>query len=294
MARPTKNGLDYFPLDVNFFTDEKTEAIMGEFGLKGTSVMTYLFMAVYQNGYFLEWNKLKQMQAANRLGLSAKLVNQVVNQLVVYGVFNESLFQSANVLTSLRIQETYLEATARRKNVTTEKYWLIKSDENAEDNQEIVNDNINSSSVVVNDNINTQSKVNEIKPNQTKPNQSKLNKKDKEPGHPQTDDFSEFNSLFANWLKNFTHEPNKTTKAKLVKLAKANDVDLLNYAIDLTGLKKSGCSDIEIFNYMNAIVRNWNKQGIETTEQAKNQSRNMFNAKTDNLPKIPIFQISKN
>ncbi len=30
MARPNKQGLDYFPLDVDFFNDEKIEAISGE------------------------------------------------------------------------------------------------------------------------------------------------------------------------------------------------------------------------------------------------------------------------
>lgn len=35
MARPTKAGLDYFPFDVDFNVNEKTEAIMGEFGAKG-------------------------------------------------------------------------------------------------------------------------------------------------------------------------------------------------------------------------------------------------------------------
>ena len=35
MARPNKIGLDYFPLDVDIFEDEKISAISGEFGIKG-------------------------------------------------------------------------------------------------------------------------------------------------------------------------------------------------------------------------------------------------------------------
>ncbi|MCZ3393276.1 DUF4373 domain-containing protein, partial [Enterococcus faecium] len=35
MARPIKQGLDYFPLDVDFFEDEVIDGISGEFGIKG-------------------------------------------------------------------------------------------------------------------------------------------------------------------------------------------------------------------------------------------------------------------
>jgi len=34
MARPAKEGLDYFPLDVGIFEDEKIEAIAGNLVLK--------------------------------------------------------------------------------------------------------------------------------------------------------------------------------------------------------------------------------------------------------------------
>ena len=52
MARPTKEGLDYFPLDVDVFEDEKIEAIAGEFGLKGEIAVIKLLCAIYKKGYF--------------------------------------------------------------------------------------------------------------------------------------------------------------------------------------------------------------------------------------------------
>ena len=46
MARPNKTGLDYFPLDIDFFDDEKIVAISGEFGiskyLKGVNLLMIL------------------------------------------------------------------------------------------------------------------------------------------------------------------------------------------------------------------------------------------------------------
>ena len=35
MARPIKDGVDYFPLDTDFFQDDKVRLIKGEFGAKG-------------------------------------------------------------------------------------------------------------------------------------------------------------------------------------------------------------------------------------------------------------------
>ncbi|MCG0895021.1 hypothetical protein IMAU10379_00447 [Lactiplantibacillus plantarum] len=155
MARPVKEGLDYFPLDVDFAVNDKTEAIMGEFGPKGVLFMIYLLSAVYQNGYYLQWNKLKQMQLANRIeGVSPELANQIVNRLIAYGTFSEELFNSAKVLTSQRIQETYEDATKRRKSQKPTKYWI--------------NVDINKDTSVVNVDINTQSKVNKSKSNKSK------------------------------------------------------------------------------------------------------------------------------
>ncbi|QFR22984.1 Lin1244/Lin1753 domain-containing protein [Schleiferilactobacillus harbinensis] len=150
MARPVKKGLDYFPLDVDFDTNEKTEAIMGEFGAKGTLIFVFLLAAIYRKGYYLEWNELAKNQLANRVqGATGELVQRVVDRLVVYGVFNKELFNSAEVLTSQRIQETYSDAVKRRKTQKPTLYWI--------------NVDINPHSTGVNDDINPQSKVKESK-----------------------------------------------------------------------------------------------------------------------------------
>ncbi len=101
MARPNKTGLDYFPFDVDFFEDEKIEAISGEFGMKGELATIKLLCAVYNNGYFAVWNNLLKMKLLKRLpGISIDLLDQIVNRLVQWGFFEKSLFDSDMVLTS--------------------------------------------------------------------------------------------------------------------------------------------------------------------------------------------------
>lgn len=155
MARPTKEGLDYFPLDVDVFEDEKIEAIAGEFGLKGEIAVIKLLCAIYKKGYFILWNDLTQATLLKRLpGVSKEMLNQIVNRLVKWGFFDKQLFDSVEVLTSENIQATYFEATKRRKSPKPTKY--------------VINANINTQDEIVNDDINPQSKVKESKVNKIK------------------------------------------------------------------------------------------------------------------------------
>lgn len=115
MARPRKNGLDYFPFDVDFFNDEKIVAIAGEFGVKGEIATIKLLCAIYRNGYFLEWNEMLLMKLLHQLpGLSAELISQIVERLVKWGFFDKDLFNSARILTSRGIQKRYFDVVKKR------------------------------------------------------------------------------------------------------------------------------------------------------------------------------------
>ena len=116
MARPEEKGLKYYPFDVDFFNDEKIEAISGEFGIKGEIVAVRLLCAIYRNGYFIEWSDLYKMKFLRNLpGISSDLLDTIILRLVKWGFFDKDLFNSAKVLTSSGIQRRYFEAIRRRK-----------------------------------------------------------------------------------------------------------------------------------------------------------------------------------
>lgn len=117
MARPEEKGLKYFPFNVDFFNDEKIEAISGEFGIKGEIVAVKLLCAIYRNGYFIEWSDLYKMKFLRNLpGISSDLLDTIILRLVKWDFFDKDLFNSAKVLTSRGIQRRYFEAIRRRKN----------------------------------------------------------------------------------------------------------------------------------------------------------------------------------
>ncbi len=168
MARPKKQGLDYFPFDVDFFEDEKIEAIGGEFGLKGEIIAIRLLCAIYRNGYFIVWNDLLKMKLIRRLpGVSKELIDQIINRLVKWGFFNEDLFNSDKVLTSEGIQKRFHEATKRRNGSTINQYSCLSG----------VNVNNNPSTTGINVSNNPQSKVKESKVKEKRENNARSQKK---------------------------------------------------------------------------------------------------------------------
>lgn len=127
MARPNKTGLDYFPLDIDFFDDEKIVAISGEFGIKGEIVAIKLLCAIYRNGYFILWNDLFKFKLLKNLpGVSPELFDSILNRLVLWGFFDKGLFDSMGVLTSVGIQKRYFKISKRRKSVDDFRYLLIE------------------------------------------------------------------------------------------------------------------------------------------------------------------------
>ena len=54
MARPRKQGLDYFPMDVNLFSGKEIHIIQDQYGTDGISFYVYLLCNIFKNGYYLQ------------------------------------------------------------------------------------------------------------------------------------------------------------------------------------------------------------------------------------------------
>ena len=120
-------GLDYFPLDVDFFQDEKIQFVSARFGTKGEAVTMRLLCKLYREGYYTAWNEDTALLFARSVGDDCPhtLVNDVVYELLKRGFFDKSIFERFGVLTSRGIQKRYLEATSRRKDVVFVAEYLL-------------------------------------------------------------------------------------------------------------------------------------------------------------------------
>ncbi|MFV0149778.1 DUF4373 domain-containing protein [Empedobacter falsenii] len=166
MARSKQIGLTYFPFDVDFFENEKIEALSGEFGIKGELAVIKLFCAIYKNGYYLEWNDLQKMKLLKRLpGVSSSLLDQIIKKLVKWELLNQDIFTQHSVMTSKNIQKQFINSTKRRKDNSINEYDLINVYIN--DTSTNINVDINTTSSGQSVNKSTQSKVKESKVNNT-------------------------------------------------------------------------------------------------------------------------------
>ncbi|WP_153465064.1 Lin1244/Lin1753 domain-containing protein [Sediminibacillus terrae] len=125
MARPKKEGLDYFPLDVDIDQNDKVALIEAKHGVVGFSVIVKLFMKIYKEGYFYKWTEREQLLFSNRVNVDINIVKDVVIDSIEWDLFNKKLYQDHEILTSQGIQERYLDAITRRKEVNLVKSFLL-------------------------------------------------------------------------------------------------------------------------------------------------------------------------
>ena len=166
LARPTKTGLEYFPLDVNFLYDIKVRKIIKPLGPEAIGVLVYLLAEIYKdNGYYISWNDDICFLMSDLTGIDEELIKDVVSKALDVDFFNKDKYKKYNILTSKGIQNRYISATEKRKNTNINDDYIIEN-EQISINEHTQNDNnlaVNSEETGVNVTESTQSKVKESK-----------------------------------------------------------------------------------------------------------------------------------
>jgi len=128
LARPKKQGLDYFPLDVN--VDNKIEILESEYGILGFGFIVRLFQKIYANGYYLEWNQYSAILLKKEIGMTKEKINEFIEFCLEINIFDKKLYSEYNILTSRGIQKRYFTVCKRRKEIELIKeYLLVKPEE---------------------------------------------------------------------------------------------------------------------------------------------------------------------
>lgn len=127
MARPLKQGLDYHPLDVEFYREIKVRQLNHAFGPISTVILLTLLGAVYkERGYYAEWNDDLCFLVAVDSFSTEEVVHAVVKKALAVGLFDQECFSAYGILTSKEIQRHYLAATYKRKGVNmVAEYFLV-------------------------------------------------------------------------------------------------------------------------------------------------------------------------
>ena len=124
MARPVKDGLDYFPMDC--IPDRALDLLQARFGLEGFGAVVRLWMNVFRDGWYLEWDADSMQFFCFCNSISAERFGEILADALERGIFCRWLYEKYSVLTSQDIQRRYFNAaTHRRKIRVCEEYLLI-------------------------------------------------------------------------------------------------------------------------------------------------------------------------
>lgn len=117
MARPTKEGLDYFPLDIDIDQDDKIAMIEAKYEMAGFGLIIKLLMKIYRHGYYYDWGEQQKLLFVSKNKASLEFVDAVVNDALDWGFFNKELFDKFKILTSRGIQKRYIKCAERRAEI---------------------------------------------------------------------------------------------------------------------------------------------------------------------------------
>lgn len=102
MARPLKEGLDYFPHDCDLSNDEKIEAIEAIYGNDGYAVYLKILERVYRAGGKLNISAAETQQILSKKFNISSVDNflKIVESMVNIGLWNKSCWKRSKTLTS--------------------------------------------------------------------------------------------------------------------------------------------------------------------------------------------------
>lgn len=128
MARPQKQGLEYFSFDVSFFSDIRIRKLIKYHGIQAVPVYEILLCRIYEGGYYIAWDDDLPFIISEVSDLEEDTIMDIINYCIEIGLFNKTVFEEHKVLTSRSIQQRYVSACSltKRKVSADMPYLLIE------------------------------------------------------------------------------------------------------------------------------------------------------------------------
>ena len=132
------DGINYFPVGVNFMEENAMEVIEAKYGIKGPAIVLKLLCKIYKEGYFIRWDEEQCLIFANKAGREVQVaeVQGIIEILFIKGIMDRNSYLENGILTSENIQKVWMEATKRRKRELSELPYLMVKTEKENDKPE--------------------------------------------------------------------------------------------------------------------------------------------------------------
>lgn len=145
MGRPLKKGLDYFPFDVEFWSDSRIRILKSRYHSDGIGIYIHVLCDIYREGYYFKVDNYEDYLCVLNDDLGIESIDKV-EQILTF-ICNRSLLvcfrkettskglQEDAVFTSHGIQKRYVAAMKGRKKSISDirgDYWLLSEEDEAE------------------------------------------------------------------------------------------------------------------------------------------------------------------
>jgi len=122
-------GLEYFSVDVNILSDVRIFKLLKRYGPLGFTSYMAIISHIYSKGYFVEYD-LDTLAYLLLKHIPSKYINgrNKLQEIILYTVelelFDKQLF-SNGIITSIDIQEMFVNAAKKRQKLEEYPYWLL-------------------------------------------------------------------------------------------------------------------------------------------------------------------------
>jgi hypothetical protein len=141
MARPQKEGLDYFPHDTDACTDEKVESLMMIYGTKGYAFYFIMLERIYRTSNCeLDISDAETIQIlSKKIGINVEEFNQILKSSIKYKCFDKEIYEKNSILTSKGIKkrsQVVIEKREKMREQYTSKNNKISDAETIEETEQ--------------------------------------------------------------------------------------------------------------------------------------------------------------
>lgn len=144
MARPKKEGMDYFPHDVDASNDEKIEMLEILYGNDGYSFYFKMLERIYKNKNFCLVSDAETREEmfqilSKKFNMDYEKFQKILNSCFKYKLFDKELYETQGIITNESILKRSKVVTDKRKSMA-QRYQNTRADADNEENEEIVSD----------------------------------------------------------------------------------------------------------------------------------------------------------
>lgn len=128
MARPSKQGLDWFPQTVDLYERPVMQILQSLHGDLADIAIPRLECRLHKvNGYYLEFAESDCLRFAAQIKKPHEQVRALVEDAIKWGLWDRELFERHQILTSVDAQKVFLNAARKRTGLKIlPEHWLLE------------------------------------------------------------------------------------------------------------------------------------------------------------------------